>query len=86
MVYREAVLDEAPGPILDVATDPYNLALLKHYRSLMPLAMDANKPMFFLRSADGAIGAHQEAVRSCYEDFRQLAQRIAGHAGVAMPQ
>ena len=85
-IYREAVLDEAPGPALDVATDPYNLALLKHYRSLMPLAMDANKPMFFLRSADGAIGAHQEAVRSCYEDFKRLAQRIAGHAGVAMPR
>ncbi|MFE8031904.1 ParA family protein [Thiohalocapsa marina] len=83
-VYREAVLDEPAGPALDVATDPYNLALLKHYRSLMPLAMDANKPMFFLRTADGAIGAHQEAVRSCYEDFEQLAKRIAAHAGVAM--
>lgn len=84
--YREAVLDEPTGAALAVASDPYNLALLKHYRSLMPLAMDANKPMFFLRSADGAIGSHQEAVRSCYVDFEQLARRIAGHAGVAMPR
>lgn len=83
-IYREAVLDEPTGAALEVAADPYNLALLKHYRSLMPLAMDANKPMFFLRSADGAIGSHQEAVRSCYEDFEQLARRIAGHAGVPM--
>ena len=31
--------------------DPFNLALLKHYRSLMPMAMEAHKPMFFLKSA-----------------------------------
>lgn len=85
-IYREAVLDEPAGAALSVTSDPYNLALLKHYRSLMLLAMDANKPMFFLRSADGAIGAHQEAVRSCYQDFEQLAKRIAGYAGVAMQQ
>lgn len=82
--YREAVLDESPSSVPEVANDPDNLALLKHYRSLMPLAMDANKPMFFLKTADGAIGAHQEAVRSCYEDFEKLAKRIAVHAGVAM--
>ncbi|MBK1621861.1 chromosome partitioning protein [Lamprobacter modestohalophilus] len=82
--YREAVLDESAGTTPAVALDPYNLALLKHYRSLMPLAMDANKPMFFLRSADGAIGSHQEAVRSCYQDFEHLATRIAAHAGVAL--
>ena len=26
--------------------DPYCLATLKHYRSLMPLAMEARKPCF----------------------------------------
>ncbi len=82
--YREAVLNEVPGSVPEVANDPYNLALLKHYRSLMPLAMDANKPMFFLKTADGAIGAHQEAVRSCYADFEKLAKCIATYAGVGM--
>ncbi len=82
--YREAVLDEPPGAALKVSNDPYSLASLRHYRSLMPMAMDANKPMFFLKSADGAIGAHQEAVRSCYQDFKILAQGIARHAGIAM--
>lgn len=82
--YREAVLHESPNSTPTVAGDPYNLALLKHYRSLMPLAMDANKPMFFLKSVDGAIGAHQEAVRSCYMDFEKLARRIAKHAGIGM--
>lgn len=78
--YREAVLDEPTVAAPTVALDPYNLALLKHYRSLMPLAIDANKPMFFLKSADGAIGSQQEAVRSCYQDFEHLAKRIADHA------
>lgn len=81
-VYRTAVLDEVPGPSPSVTNDPYNLALLKHYRSLMPLAMDAHKPMFFLKPADGAIGAHVEAVRTCYDDFFALAQRIGSNAGI----
>jgi len=81
-VYREAVLDESQGEVPSVAEDPYNLAQLKHYRSLMPLAMEANKPMFYLKVADGAIGAHVEAVRSCYLDFLKLARQVASHAGV----
>ncbi len=84
--YRQSVLAETtvksvPAPL----DDPYNLALLKHYRSLMPMAMEANKPMFFLRSADGAIGAHQAAVVSCYADFEKLAAKIAANAGIAFP-
>ena len=84
VVYREAIsLDSsvgAPKPALD----PYALALLKHYRSLMPMAMDARKPMFSLRSADGAIGSHIEAVRACYNDFLNLARKVAHHAGIAL--
>lgn len=84
-VYREAVLDESSANSPSVADDPYNLALLRHYRSLMPMAMDARKPMFFLKSADGAIGSHQEAVLDCYNDFKRLAGKIAARADVAMP-
>lgn len=84
-VYREAILNESPSHPPEVARDPYNLAQLKHYRSLMPLAMEARKPMFALRAADGAIGAHIEAVRDCYGDFHRLAQRIAQQAGLALP-
>ncbi len=84
-IYRTAVLDERPASrIPPVDQDPYSLALLKHYRSLMPLAMEARKPMFFLKPADGAIGAHVDAVKSCYKDFQSLAQRIAQSAGIAM--
>ncbi|OFZ97703.1 MAG: chromosome partitioning protein [Betaproteobacteria bacterium RBG_19FT_COMBO_58_11] len=82
-VYREAVLDEDFQTIPTVVEDPYCLSLLKHYRSLMPMAMEARKPIFFLKSADGAIGAHIEAVRSCYDDFQKLAAKIATKAGIA---
>ena len=81
--YRESVLTEDTTTNISVLGDPYMLALLKHYRSLMPMAMEANKPIFFLKSADGAIGAHQEAVASCYADFKKLAGKIAVNAGIS---
>lgn len=80
--YRSSVLDEQDAAPPTIATDPRCLSLLKHYRSLMPMAMEARKPIFFLKSADGAIGAHIEAVRNCYDDFQDLAKKIAYHAGV----
>ena len=83
-VYRESVLYENAAKSLAPEKDPYALALLKHYRSLMPMAMESRKPMFFLQPADGAIGAHTEAVSACYSDFRSLAIKIAGHCGLPM--
>jgi chromosome partitioning protein len=83
-IYRNSVLDEMSSSSVDVNSDPYNLALLKHYRSLMPLAMEARKPMFFLKPAEGAIGAHVEAVSNCYKDFYHLAKKVAADAGVAI--
>jgi len=61
---------------ITVANDPNCLATLKHYHSLMPLAQEAHKPMFLLRPADGALGAHQQAVQRAYREFRSLAERI----------
>jgi chromosome partitioning protein len=82
IVYREAVLDEKTNSLQNLETDPYCLSLLKHYRSLMSMAMDVRKPIFFLKSADGAIGAHIEAVKDCYRDFEKLATRIAVQADI----
>jgi hypothetical protein len=79
--YREAMLDgpfENPAPVAD---DPLCLSLLKHYRSLSPLAMDVHKPMFFLKPADGAVGAHVEAARACYNDFLTFGRRIGEVVG-----
>jgi len=83
--YRKAVLDEptANGPSID--SDPHCLKLLKHYRSLMPLAQEARKPVFHLRAADGAIGSHLQAAQQAGRDFRALAETIAAKVGVALP-
>lgn len=81
--YKSSVLNEPDVAPPTIATDPHCLSLLKHYRSLMPMAMEARKPIFFLKSADGAIGAHIEAVRNCFDDFQDLAKKIAHHADVA---
>lgn len=76
--YREFVVSDGTHMIdnYKLEGDPYCLAQLKHYRSLMPLAQEARKPVFQLRSADGAIGAHQTAVRAAYQDFERLAHSI----------
>lgn len=84
-VYREAILRESGKKKVSVQNDPHCLALLKHYRSLMPLAQEARKPMFHLKPADGAFGGHIAAVQGCYRDFRELAVRIAGKCGVNLP-
>jgi len=77
-VFRQALLAlDDPTEVPSVADDPRCLAALRHYRSLMPMAKAAHRPMFALRTADGAIGAHQDAVRACYRDFLALARRIA---------
>ena len=81
--FRQDVMREPPGPA-SVREDPYCLAALKPYRSLMPLAQDARKPMFLLKPADGAIGGHGQAVRDCYVDFERLARTVADRVGVAV--
>ncbi|GEO80857.1 ParA family protein [Pararhodospirillum oryzae] len=64
---RENHLDPDPDPCL---------ALIRHYRSLAPLAQEARKPIFKLTSADGAIGSHAQAVSQAREHVAELAQRV----------
>jgi chromosome partitioning protein len=73
--YSEAVLGVPPGSELQ-KLDQNRLAQLKDYRSLMPMAQEARKPMFLLKPADGAIGGHQAAVQQCYADFEELAEKV----------
>lgn len=82
--YRSSVLHAPEDDTVSVANDPHCLALLKHYRSLMPMAQEARKPVFLLRTADGALGAHQAAVLQSYQDFRDLARSIAKQAGLSI--
>ena len=82
--YRRFVANDT-GPVPAMDEDEHCLATLKHYRSLMPLAQEARKPMFALKPADGAIGSHAHAVQACYRDFRALARTVAQRAGVPLP-
>lgn len=68
-------LPQAPQ-MLTFDSDPYCLALVKQYNSLMPMAMEARKPIFALKPADGAIGAHYHAVKMVYTDFEKLSSTI----------
>ena len=76
-VYREYVLNEDSDESVKQENDPYCLATIKHYRSLIPMAQEHRKPIFNLTSADGAIGSHANAVHDAEKDFRILAQKIA---------
>ena len=75
-VFRQFVLKEKKAADVKVDKDVYCLALLKHYHSLIPMAMEARKPIFLLKPSDGAIGAHLGAVKSAYEDFKHLTEKI----------
>jgi len=82
--YREYVMNESKKDAPPVGTDPYCFSLVKHYRSLMAMAQEAHKPLFLLKSADGALGAHTYAVKSAYEDFKKLSLEIASRAGITI--
>ncbi|WP_406045509.1 AAA family ATPase [Micromonospora sp. NBC_00898] len=72
-VFATAVLDRPDAA--DIGRT-YEIATLRNYQSLMPLAHDARKPMFDLRSADGALGSTQTLVQRCYQDFRALSEEL----------
>lgn len=74
-VFSEFVLGNN-STATSVEGDGYCIALLKHYRSLAPMSMEAHKPIFLLRPADGAIGAHTYAVQKSYEEFQVLTKAI----------
>ncbi|MFH9295367.1 ParA family protein [Streptomyces sp. NPDC017520] len=74
LVYSSAVLDDAKNPSSGEA--PHHIATLRNYRSLMPLAHDARKPMFELKAADGALGSTQKYVQTCYREFKGLAENV----------
>lgn len=79
--FHEELLDDTAvdGP------DPYCLALLRHFRSLLPLALEARKPVFDLKAADGAIGSHAATAKDAYRAFELLAIAIAERIGLPVP-
>lgn len=82
--FHRSVLGEPESPVTG-GTDESQLASLRNYRSLMPLAQDARKPMFDLRAADGALGSTGRLVQTCYREFEYLATRVMEAAEVQLP-
>jgi len=80
-VYYTSVLNKSLVSSGD-AVDEHCLGLVKHYRSLMPMAQEVRKPIFFLRPADGAFGSHYYAVQEAYSDFKSLANKITQKASL----
>lgn len=81
--YRQYLLGEKGVETTpSIRKDHHCLALLRHYKSLIPLAQEARKPVFKLKSADGAIGSHTTAVSRAYDDFQALANNILTQIGI----
>ena len=81
--YAENLLDQSDGPFPDSPEgDVHCLATIKHYRSLVPMALESRKPIFDLTTADGAFGGHAAAVIAARQDFRNLAGKVLQGAGL----
>ena len=76
-VFQEAVL-AAPAlqPPLRLEDDPYCVAMLKHFASLVPLAQLARKPIFDLKQSDGIGGGQIQAVARARREFEDLVEKL----------
>ncbi len=72
--YAQSVLGRQS--VLAGKNDPHRIALMKHYRSLIPMAQEARKPVFHLKPADGALGAHLTAANAANAEFGVLASEL----------
>lgn len=78
--YAGAVL----GTQASLSRDPdrQQIAQLKNFRSLMPMAQEARKPIFHLKPADGALGAHFTAANAAGKEFGVLARELMFRIGL----
>ena len=76
--YARNLRGDKEGPYAETPEqdEEHALATVKHYRSLVPMAQEARKPIFDLTTADGAIGSHAAAAKAARQDFKELAQKI----------
>lgn len=76
--YARNLLHDNLGPYPDTPEQDkaHALATVKHYRSLVPMAQEARKPIFHLTPADGAIGSHAAAANAARKEFKALAEKI----------
>jgi cellulose biosynthesis protein BcsQ len=78
--YRKYVLNINEDSSISNQANFNEIGLIKNYQSLMPLAQEAGKPIFLLKPAEGAIGAHAQSVSKCYEEFKKISESVLNHA------
>lgn len=71
-VFHQEVLRDGNEIPDDVNSDPFCLALVKHFASLVPLAQQARKPIYDLKKADGIAGGQVQAVAIARKQFEKL--------------
>ncbi len=81
-VFHQELVGDAPP----ADSDPFCLASLRNLRGLMNFHLEARKPVFELKAADGAIGSYAFAVKDAYVAFEKLAREIAKRAGIPLPE
>lgn len=80
-VYAASVLGLDVAAVEDEPPSLREIGTVRNYRSLMPLAHEARKPMFDLKAADGAIGSTQQYGQVCLKEFRALSQEVLRRLG-----
>jgi cellulose biosynthesis protein BcsQ len=80
LTYRKYVLNINEDSNISSRGDINEIGLVKNYQSLMPLAQEARKPIFLLKPAEGAIGAHAQSVSKCYTEFEKITESLLTHA------
>ncbi len=75
-IYRKYVLDMNEDSGVSNRADIDEIGQVKNYQSLMPMALEAGKPIFLLKPAEGAIGAHAQSVSKCYAEFKKITESV----------
>ena len=73
---RNVLGDKTASTASNPQADAHCIATMKHYRSLVPLAQAARKPIFSLQAGDGALGSHAAAARGAFHDFKALVESL----------
>ena len=81
--FRTRILGRLSEACGNVDNDEFCLGIIRQYHSLMGMALEAHKPVFHLKPADGALGAHVAAGRDAYQAFQSLSLNIASKSGFA---
>lgn len=67
------IVDRLPADQVQVWSDgEYNLGQIPNLHSLVPYSLDAKKPIYDCRSADGLRGAHLRRARQSADHFEQV--------------